>query len=550
LNDGTAGVWPLQPPSTVASVKFLLTHADKQALRGLGYSDEAISHMTPETGAGIIAQAKAEVIPPKPPRPARVTPNDNVVNELAPLPNWVLWRYWWDPDTKQGEGGWTKPPYLPKTYHREPPHPTHASSMDPNTWRTRATAMGAYNASLGWSDPFDGIGFVLDGKPDANGDCIGCLDLDAWGEGEQQLLKLLGPTYAERSPSGRGVHALFRCRPFSVATCKTDTLKAEMYCEKRYVTVTGQRIEGAPETIEALPPDAIAAVLAEMARAKGLVPRKARHRKFEPLRNPDGSLVTQSKLFDGVECDGGELSYMPVAPPDPLDFDKLWSAVWALPDVIIADENDWMNLVCRALANEAMRLDDDPATTEWLYNLLDARSRIDAQGATPKEYNEAKNRQRFERCMDEYNPDDPVRRPILSGSIYQRAEEHGWSAPVAPGSGSVAASAAIARVKTLTAEQLGLVTIGSRSTLPPPRPWAQGAWMLYGEVMLLGGPTAFGKTAVGVTMGLAFGSGRALLGQKIFSGPQRVLHISSEEPTDELERRYLAAESPFENRYS
>jgi RecA-family ATPase len=59
--------------------------------------------------------------------------------------------------------------------------------------------------------------------------------------------------------------------------------------------------------------------------------------------------------------------------------------------------------------------------------------------------------------------------------------------------------------------------------------------------MLLGGPTAAGKTAVGVAMALAFGSGRPILGQKIFLGPQGVLHISSEESTEELKRRYVAA---------
>jgi hypothetical protein len=39
-----------------ASVKMFLTQAEKQALRDLGYSDEAISHMKPEVGAGIIAR--------------------------------------------------------------------------------------------------------------------------------------------------------------------------------------------------------------------------------------------------------------------------------------------------------------------------------------------------------------------------------------------------------------------------------------------------------------------------------------------------------------
>jgi hypothetical protein len=38
-----------------------LTRADKQVLRDLGYSNEAISHMTPDVGEGIIA--RREVAP-------------------------------------------------------------------------------------------------------------------------------------------------------------------------------------------------------------------------------------------------------------------------------------------------------------------------------------------------------------------------------------------------------------------------------------------------------------------------------------------------------
>jgi hypothetical protein len=90
-------------------------------------------------------------------------------------------------------------------------------------------------------------------------------------------------------------------------------------------------------------------------------------------------------------------------------------------------------------------------------------------------------------------------------------------------------------------DQLGLETISDLSLKPPPRAWAYGIWAMYGEVTLLGGPSSFGKTALGVVISLACASGRSLLGHKVFLGPQKTLHISSEEPTRELWRRYLAA---------
>ena len=53
--DWARAAQPQTAAETTASVKMMLTQADKQALRDLGYSDEAISHMTPDAGAGILA---------------------------------------------------------------------------------------------------------------------------------------------------------------------------------------------------------------------------------------------------------------------------------------------------------------------------------------------------------------------------------------------------------------------------------------------------------------------------------------------------------------
>jgi hypothetical protein len=49
--------------------KMMLTQADKKALRDLGHNDEAISHMTPDQGAAIIARGERATPESKPPEP-------------------------------------------------------------------------------------------------------------------------------------------------------------------------------------------------------------------------------------------------------------------------------------------------------------------------------------------------------------------------------------------------------------------------------------------------------------------------------------------------
>lgn len=85
----------------------------------------------------------------------------------------------------------------------------------------------------------DGYGFVL------NGDGIVCIDLDdcvtdgVVDDEALAFLELLGPSYTEFSPSGRGLHVwgyspLDKGRRF-----KLGGLKVEAYPAGRFITVTG-----------------------------------------------------------------------------------------------------------------------------------------------------------------------------------------------------------------------------------------------------------------------------------------------------------------------
>jgi len=139
----------------------------------------------------------------------------NLPWELKGYQNWVCWRY-----ESRGEGKPTKVPYNPLTGYR-------ASSTDPSHWVSFDAAIGASG--------YDGIGFVFTNSPFAGIDLDPTTDLSLrnWHE---SIVQAMG-SYAERSPSGNGLHIIVRG---SVAHGKKDTSKAcEIYSENRFFTMTG-----------------------------------------------------------------------------------------------------------------------------------------------------------------------------------------------------------------------------------------------------------------------------------------------------------------------
>ena len=85
----------------------------------------------------------------------------------------------------------------------------------------------------------DGYGFVL------NGDGIVCIDLDdcvtdgVVDDEALVFLDLLGPSYTEFSPSGRGLHVWGYGRMDKGKRFKLGGLKVEAYPAGRFITVTG-----------------------------------------------------------------------------------------------------------------------------------------------------------------------------------------------------------------------------------------------------------------------------------------------------------------------
>ncbi|MCC7107121.1 MAG: hypothetical protein IT307_18470 [Chloroflexi bacterium] len=157
---------------------------------------------------------------------------ENIPTELQERAAWVVWRLTAKPD-KPGE--FTKIPY------RATAPGVKASSTDATTWSTFEAAHTAYQQHTDLS----GIGLVL------NGDGVAGLDIDygltdsgqikPWA---MELLQMLPGAYVERSPSGKGLRAIFR------ATLPPGRRKApyqdgivEMYDTGRFLTITGQVVD-------------------------------------------------------------------------------------------------------------------------------------------------------------------------------------------------------------------------------------------------------------------------------------------------------------------
>ena len=100
---------------------------------------------------------------------------------------------------------------------------------------------------------FAGVGFVLTEEDGFTGiDLDKCRDpvtgkLDLWAED----IVALGETYFEVSPSGTGLRAFVRGK--IAKTVKSDVAHVEVYRSLRYLTITGDHIDGTPEDIRPAP---------------------------------------------------------------------------------------------------------------------------------------------------------------------------------------------------------------------------------------------------------------------------------------------------------
>ncbi len=150
---------------------------------------------------------------------------------------WCIWR------KIVRDGKPTKVPFMNAS--------TPGKSDDPRTWLL-------YNEAEALRDQADGLGIYLSTREGDDGVALCGIDVDAHHtEGEnpaaQEVLELFRGTYAERSPSGNGIHILCdvqlhrildknRQLPYKMRNTEREL---EIYiggATKRYLTFTGDRV--------------------------------------------------------------------------------------------------------------------------------------------------------------------------------------------------------------------------------------------------------------------------------------------------------------------
>lgn len=150
-----------------------------------------------------------------------IKPNfEAIPNELKQLPQWVLWR------AIERKGKITKTPFSVTG--------SFASTTNPNTWASFQNVYEAFQTGQ-----YDGIGFVFTSSDDYIG-----LDLDGHfkdGEFTTKISSFLSNySYTEISPSGTGLHIIFKGKLPEGTNSKNTTENMEIYSDGRYFTFTGE----------------------------------------------------------------------------------------------------------------------------------------------------------------------------------------------------------------------------------------------------------------------------------------------------------------------
>lgn len=152
---------------------------------------------------------------------------ENIPEQMRALPQWVNWRWGLDRSGTR----FTKVPALSSAPHR------NASHSDPATWTTYEAALATHIKRP------DRYGLMI-----AMGNGLFGIDMDR--PVEQVVYETFieqFDTYAEVSPSGIGIHVyLLGQIPGGLSSVVRKQENIELYGEKRFLTVTGRRLDDHP----------------------------------------------------------------------------------------------------------------------------------------------------------------------------------------------------------------------------------------------------------------------------------------------------------------
>lgn len=164
---------------------------------------------------------------------------DSIPDELKTWDQWVGWK------VVHREGKATK---LPVNVRTGDP----ASSTDPASWSPFAAVVHGSSEAAAFSD-LAGVGFVFtEDDPFVGIDLDDCV-VDGVLSAEARAIVDAFSTYAEISPSGTGVKLIGLGTKPAWAKCKSSKIEGikavEVYDQKRFFTLTGNRVEGTPGQI-------------------------------------------------------------------------------------------------------------------------------------------------------------------------------------------------------------------------------------------------------------------------------------------------------------
>jgi len=95
----------------------------------------------------------------------------------------------------------------------------------------------------------DGLGFMLDGDGTAGLDLNHCVNDGVLTPGALAILDLLPGTYAELSPSARGVRLFCYAKVTKGRRFISQGVEMEICGTRRFLTVTGNRLPGRPSVL-------------------------------------------------------------------------------------------------------------------------------------------------------------------------------------------------------------------------------------------------------------------------------------------------------------
>jgi putative DNA primase/helicase len=177
----------------------------------------------------------------------------SIPSELKAFPNWVLWKLLPRLDSEGKQAIDTETGILKFEKRPFQVNGREAKANDPETWTYFEAIKKAFIESYG---RYQGIGFVFSENTGLIGIDFGKvrnLETGEWNKEALEEIKALN-SYTELSPSGTGAHVIGKGT--MPATGRNRNCR-EMYSSLHYFTITGNVINGLPNTINEISQDII-----------------------------------------------------------------------------------------------------------------------------------------------------------------------------------------------------------------------------------------------------------------------------------------------------